>query len=281
MTEWYSETLHEGIRQTLEMTRILFRQQTDHQDMVIFDNPVYGRVLGLDGVVQTTTGDEFVYHEMIAYVPLLAHGAARHVLIIGGGDGGTLRRCLEHPVDRVTMVELDRTVVDLCTEHLPQIASGAFDDPRVELVFADGSAFVKSGGPLYDVIIVDSTDPIGPGEVLFTDAFFADCKRRLAPGGVFVNQCGVPAIDDRAAVRTLPALRRLYTDGWAYQVAVPAYIGGIMIFGWGTENPGLRQIDDTEIARRAAAIGLDTRFHTPALHAASFVMPKTVLALLA
>jgi len=130
MTEWFTETLHPWLAQRLRMDRVLYREKTEHQDLIIFENEKFGRVLTLDGVVQTTEGDEFVYHEMLTHVPILAHGRAKRVLIIGGGDGGMAREALRHTsVEQVTMVELDRSVVDMCIEHLPSLSNGAFDDP--------------------------------------------------------------------------------------------------------------------------------------------------------
>ncbi|MDA0342023.1 MAG: polyamine aminopropyltransferase, partial [Proteobacteria bacterium] len=178
--EWFEEALHPGLTQGLSMDRILFREKTELQDLVIFENRIFGRVLALDGVVQTTEGDEFIYHEMLSHVPILAHGAASRVLIIGGGDGGMAREVLKHPgVRTVTMVEIDPSVIELCRNHLPSISAGAFDDPRLDLVIADGAAFVEVTNDRWDVIIIDSTDPLGPGEVLFGERFYRGCKRCL------------------------------------------------------------------------------------------------------
>lgn len=172
MPGWSVEALHDGYGQLLREDRVLYDSETDHQRLRVFENARMGRVLTLDGVVQTTTGDEFIYHEMLAHVPILAHGAAKRVLIIGGGDGGMAREVLRHAsVEHVTMVEIDAGVVDFSKEYLPTLSAGAFDDPRLNLVIADGAAFVRECTEQFDVMIVDSTDPIGPGEVLFTDTF--------------------------------------------------------------------------------------------------------------
>lgn len=129
---WFYETLHPWLGQYLRMDKVLYRDKTEHQDLIIFENERFGRVMALDGVIQTTEGDEFVYHEMMAHVPITAHGDAKRVLIIGGGDGGMAREALRHKsVEQVTMVEIDRGVVDFCVEHLPNLSAGAFDDPRL------------------------------------------------------------------------------------------------------------------------------------------------------
>lgn len=275
---WFTEALYPDVAQRLRVGRVLFRERTGHQDLVIFENPVLGRVMALDGVVQTTEGDEFVYHEMLTHVPILAHGNARRVLIVGGGDGGMLRRCLEHPgVERVTMVEIDRTVVDLSVRHLPSIGAGAFDDPRTELVIADGCRYVKETDGAFDVIIVDSTDPHGPGAVLFTEAFYADCKRRLTPGGVLVTQNGVPFLQPQELRDSRERLGRLFADASFFVAPVPSYYGGFMAFGWATDDESLRRLGPDAIRPRFAAAGLRTRYYTPEIHAASFALPAYVL----
>ncbi len=190
---WYDETLHDDYRQSLRIERVLHREQTAHQDLIIFENARFGRVLALDGAIQTTEGDEYVYHEMLVHVPVLGHGAAQDVLIVGGGDGGALREALRHAsVARALVVEIDEDVIALCRAHLPRHSAGAFDDPRAEIVIADGAAFVTETERRFDVIVIDSTDPIGPGAALFSESFYAGCKRCLKPGGVMSRQAGIP-----------------------------------------------------------------------------------------
>ena len=193
--EWFEETLHAGWRQGIRVERVLYRDRTEHQDLMIFESLDWGRVLALDGVVQTTTGDEFCYHEMIVHVPILAHGDAREVLIIGGGDGGCLREALKHAaVARVTQVEIDAGVIDLSRRWLPTLSDGAFDHPKARVVIADGARFAAECRDRFDVVIVDSTDPQGPGAVLFTTPFYRDVRALLNPGGIMVTQCGNPSI---------------------------------------------------------------------------------------
>lgn len=280
MTEWFEETLHPEFRQGLSMDKVLYRDKSDLQDLIIFENARFGRVMCLDGVVQTTEGDEFVYHEMLAHVPMLAHGDARKVLIIGGGDGGMAREALKHPDAAVTMVEIDRAVVDFCAQHLPNHSAGAFDNPRLNLVITDGAQFVKDTDDRFDVIIVDSTDPIGPGAVLFTAEFYADCKRCLTDGGVLVTQNGVPFVQPEEVTNSYSRLKKSFNDVHFYRAAVPTYQGGDMTFGWATDNGMLRQLPVDELARRYKNAGIETRYVTPELHAGSFALPKTVLDLM-
>jgi len=275
MTDWFTETLHAEISQHLRIDRVVYRDQTRFQDLIIFENARFGRVLALDGAVQTTTADEFTYHEMIAHVPILAHGNARQVLIIGGGDGGVLRRCLEHPgVERVTMVEIDRSVVDLSTEYLPEISAGAFEHAKTDLIIADGARFVAETARRFDVIIVDSTDPIGPGAVLFTQRFYADCRRCLNPGGVIVTQNGVPMLQPQEFSDTFSRLSPLFDDAAFYTVTVPTYIGGHLALGWASDDASLRRHTVETIRSRFEPAKIKARYYTPEVHVGAFAVPQ-------
>mgnify|MGYP001604521268 FL=1 len=277
MTEWYDETLYKEVAQRFAIDRIVFRERTEHQDLVIFENPVMGRILALDGVIQTAEGDEFIYHEMLTHVPILAHGRARRVLIVGGGDGGMAREALKHrAVERVTMVEIDRGVVDLCAKYIPSIGAAAFKNRKLDLQIADGAAFVKTCRDKFDVIIVDSTDPQGPGAVLFTRGFYADCRRRLAKGGILVTQNGVPFFQPDELAGTAKRLKGLFKDTAFYLAAVPSYYGGFMAFGWGSDSAAPRKAGAAAIARRFKASGIATRYYTPALHVGSFALPRFI-----
>lgn len=267
-----------GWTQRFTVDELLYRKRTGHQDLVIFRNAEFGRVMVLDGVVQTTERDEFVYHEMMAHVPILAHGRARRVLIVGGGDGGMLREVLRHgAVTHVTQVELDAEVIDVCRQYLPDHSRGAFDDPRVEIVVDDGYRFVSGAGEPFDVIISDSTDPIGPGEALYTEGFYAACRQRLREGGVLVAQNG-NVFTQLDGIRTTAArLKPLFKDAAFYTAAVPTYIGGAMAIAWATDDSGLRRIPLSELQDRYTRSGLDTRYYTPEMHQAAFALPRFVL----
>lgn len=273
---WFSETLYAEFRQSLHMEEILFEGRTAFQDAVIFRNPRFGRVLTLDGVVQTTEMDEFCYHEMIAHVPMVAHGGATRVLIIGGGDGGVLREVIKHPVEQAVMIELDETVVNICREHMPTLSAGAFDDPRADVRFMDGIKFVAETDERFDVIIVDSTDPIGPGEVLFTPEFYADCARCLTDKGILVTQSGVTYMQDGEAAATYQRMKALFADASLYITQVPTYAAGFMTFGWGCHSDIPRGTPPEEITHRVAALDLKTRYYTPHVHGASFALPGYV-----
>jgi len=272
----FFETLYDGYGQTFDIEEVLYEEKTEHQHVLIFQNVLFGRVMALDGVVQTTEKDEFIYHEMLAHVPILAHGRVSRVLIIGGGDGGMLREVLKHRgIQSVVQVEIDRRVVDLCREYLPGHSQGAFEDPRLQLVFDDGLHYVETTEEQFDVIIADSTDPIGPGEGLFGNAFYGACKHRLSPGGILATQNGVAFMQGHEVRTTAGHLRSLFKDWHFFTAAIPTYVGGCMAFGWATDDPALRSIQVEVLQKRAA--GLSTRYYTPQIHAAAFALPRYVL----
>ncbi|GAA4874239.1 polyamine aminopropyltransferase [Ferrimonas pelagia] len=271
----YLETLYPSYGQQFEMEEVLFRAPTEHQELIIFKNKRFGRVMALDGVIQTTEADEFVYHEMLTHVPMFAHGNAKRVLIIGGGDGGILREVLRHPgVEHVTQVEIDQQVIEMCKQYLPNHSAGAFDDPRATIVISDGKEYVMNSSDKFDVIISDCTDPIGPGEALFESDFYKGCKNCLTEGGVFVAQNGVPFMQPDEAETTKARLQPFFADRSFYCAGVPTYIGGVMSLAWATDNAALRQHSTDVIAERFAAAGFKTRYYNPAVHTGAFAMPQ-------
>ncbi|MAL77651.1 MAG: spermidine synthase [Sneathiella sp.] len=271
--ELFDEGLHSGVNLALSVDKVLYREQTDLQDLMIFENKNFGRVMSLDGSVQTTEKDEFIYHEMFVHVPMLAHGRARRALIIGGGDGGAARQLMKYSDIAVTMVDIDRTVVELSKKYMPSVSGGAFDDPRFNLVIADGCKFVKETGEQWDVIIIDSTDPHGPGEVLYTEEFYSDCKSCLTPGGVIITQNGVPFVQEAELRTSYDRLGRLFRDVSFYLAAIPSYVGGVMAYGWATDDVDLRKTGLAELAARYMDAGITTDYYTPEVHQAAFALP--------
>lgn len=273
----FSEKLFDGYRQEFRIEEVCFERNTGHQRLLIFRNARFGRIMVLDGIVQTTEGDEFIYHEMLAHVPVFAHGSVRRVLIVGGGDGGMLREVLRHrEVERVVQVEIDAAVIATAREHLPNHSAGAFDDPRAEVVIADGLRFVSETAERFDVVVSDSTDPVGPGTALFSPEFYAGCRRCLAPGGVLVTQNGVAFLQPDEARDTAREFARWFRDWHFFSAAVPTYAGGIMLFGWATDDESLRAVPVETLRERYAAAGLRTRYYNPEVHQASFALPQYV-----
>ena len=278
--QWVNETLYDAWGQRFLVKRDLAQVRSDFQDIVIFESHTHGRVMLLDGVVQITEADEFVYQEMIAHVPLLAHGAAARVLIIGAGDGGVLRRVLQHrSVAHAVMVEIDGEVIRLAREFLPGIGGAAWTDPRAEVIVGDGIEYTRrAADAAFDVVIVNSTDPIGVGEALFTDDFYANAARILAPGGLIVNQCGVPFMQAEELRETSARRARFFPFVGAYVAAVPTYVGGFMTLGFAASAPGLDAVPKETIRRRAENSGIlgTTKYWSPDIHEAAFRLPPYI-----
>lgn len=276
-SEWYTETLHSNWRQTFEIEEKLYEEITSEQHLLIFKNKHFGNVLALDGVIQVTEKDESAYQEMMSHVPLLAHGQAKNVLIIGGGDGGILREVLKHKtVQRAVLVEIDESVITFSKKHLPSLSEGAFEDPRAEIIIQDGCLFVKNSNEKFDVIICDSTDPTGPGAVLFTPEFYGDCHNLLNKNGIFVNQNGVPFMQPEELKDTYKSRKLHFSNVGFYLGVIPSYIGGFMAFGWASDNPNYLHLSEEELAKRFEALQGELNYYTPAIHKASFALPKWI-----
>jgi spermidine synthase len=266
----------------MKMDRILHQGKSEFQSIAVFENALYGRVLALDNVVQTTERDEFFYHEMAVQVPMLAHGRVRRALIVGGGDGGALEEMLKHPaLEAVTMAEIDGQVVEVAKQHLRSICGSAFEDPRTKLVIADGADYLRDCTERFDFILIDSTDPTGfaggapegPGAVLFSAEFYARCKGCMNPGAVLVTQNAVPFADRAGLAVPMNNLRGQFADVACYRVAVPSFYGGEMVFSWGSDDPALSRAPLEPLQQRCQAAGLDTRYYTPETHVGAFALP--------
>jgi spermidine synthase len=277
---WISETLFDdlGFRMSYEVGRVLYELRTEHQDLVLFEHKFFGKVLMLDGATQVTSRDEFVYHEMMTHVPLLAHGRAREVLIVGGGDCGIAEEVLKHAsVARLTQVEIDASVVRFAKEHFPEFTRPVLSDRRFDLVIGDGMKYVARTDRRFDVIIVDSTDPQGPGKVLFSSRFYAACRRCMASGAVLVTQNGVPFLQKGELTAAISRFRRLFADGSCYVAPIPTYVGGHMALGWASDDARLRRHSLGTIASRYARAGrFPTRYWTPEVHVAAFALPRFI-----
>jgi spermidine synthase len=271
---WFEEKLYPKYGQRFLVTRTLYRKKTRFQTLEIFDTPAFGRVLALDGICQTTEKDEFFYHEMMVHPALFAHGRARKVLIIGGGDGGILEEVLKHKsVARVVMVEIDGSVVDLCRKYLPSICGKAFDDRRTDLVIGDGVKYVAETTEKFDVILVDSTDPIGPAEVLFGNDFYAACKRCLTPRGILVTQNGAPFLQRDEFATTRKRLKKLFKGSGFIFAPVPTYIGGLMALSWSSQDAKSRAVPLKTLIARFRKARIKTQHYTPEIHRAAFAVP--------
>lgn len=274
---WFSETLTPSVRLSLEAHRLLLHERTENQEIALFDNDVFGRVLLLDGAVQVTSRDEFIYHEMMAHVPLIAHGSARDVLIIGGGDCGLAEEVLKHAsVRRLVQIEIDPAVVELARTHFAEMNARVFDDPRFDLRIGDGAAFARKGDERFDVVLVDSTDPVGPGAVLFTREFYAGVRARLNPGGILITQNGVPFLQEREFADAFRNLGATFRHVSCYLICVPTYFGGHLALGWSSDDVPPQAVAIEALEARCAAAGLDTRYYSPRHHNAAFLAPRYI-----
>ena len=278
-TRQFIENLHgDEAFQGFAVEADLFVGASQYQQIEIVRTKRFGRVLVLDGIVQTTEFDEFIYHEMLVHVPMFACASPREVLIIGGGDGGALREVLKHDVARVDMIEIDEQVVTTCIEHLPTLneAGAVYEDPRTNLVIEDAFAYLRREKSHYDVIISDSTDPVGAGEILFSHEFYELCEGALNPAGALSLQNGVAFMQPQEARGTMQALRELGLLAKCYQVAVPTYYGGSMMMGFGARDRSVFDPSQEQLTQRFERIATPLRHYTPAHHLASFVLPHWI-----
>lgn len=276
---WHEE-LYPTAGQFFHPTNVLYHNKTTYQDLLIFENELMGRVMALGGVLQTTERDEFIYHEMMTHVPIMAHGDVKSVLIVGGGDGAALREVCKYPdIERITMVEIDEEIIEISRIYLPKHSAGAFKDKRLSLVIDDGVNYVNNTKERFDVIISDCTDPIGSGEALFTSRFYEGCKQCLMPGGIFVAQNGVCMLQESEIVNTFHKLNTYFKDVAFYQAAVPTYYGGTMAFAWATDNERLRQRSAHEIEQQLQRQKrqMNLRYYNAFIHIGSFAMPQYIL----
>jgi len=271
MAQWIGDLVGGGLGQALQVDDVLYDAVSPYQRIQVAVSPLFGRMLILDDAVQTTERDEYVYHEMLVHLPLVTHPDPTRVLIIGGGDGGTLEEVLKHPVAQATLVEIDRAVIDVSRAYLPGIANGAFDDPRARVLIADGIAFVRETGERFDVVLVDSTDPKGAAEALFGEAFFALCARVLTADGILCLQSGSLLYQRPLAAGMRTALERIFPLVLPYWAAVPAYPGTLWTFTVATRGPDPRTVARDAAARRTAAFGL--RYYGPETHHAALALP--------
>lgn len=268
MEYWFTENQAKGLRISIQIDGVLERAGTPYQEVVVSHTGEFGKMLTLDDVIQTTERDEFMYHEMICHVPMCSHPSPRQVLIVGGGDGGVVREVLRHPVGHVDLVEIDEKVVELSKRHLPSI-SGSLDDPRVKVNIGDGIEFVKKTKDSYDVIIVDSTDPVGPAVGLFGTAFFESIKRALKGDGLFVAQTGSPFYFPGEMGQVFTSVKGIFPKSGVYLGCVPTYPGGMWSY-----TIGSMVHDFTSPAKGRTVQG--TRYYSPEVHAAAFALPAFV-----
>jgi spermidine synthase len=270
MELWFTEYQASSFGITIKASKTLFRAKSDYQDIAVIETEQFGKVLLLDGIIQTTEADEFFYHEMITHVPLSVHGTPKSVLVVGGGDGGTVREVLKHnSVERVVLAEIDEMVINVAREYFPSISSG-LSDKRVEIRLTDGIRYVKENPGAFDAILVDSTDPVGPAKGLFEEDFYRSVFECLTDGGVFAAQTESPFFNIGFVKRIYATVGRIFPGVHLYSCPVPTYIGGYWCFTLGEKKPNV-----ANKTRNVPYIS-GTRYWTPQIHEASFAMPAFV-----
>lgn len=267
---WFTELQTPTLAISCRVKKTLHSEITPYQELGVLDTEPFGRMLTLDGVIQTSIGDEFVYHEMITWVALNTHPAPRNVLIIGGGDGGALREAVKHPaVESATLVEIDRRVVEVSREYLPEIGC-AFDHPKARVLFEDGIAHVREHPGTYDLIVVDSTDPVGPAEGLFKAEFYSDVFKALSPEGIFVAQTESPFFNQELLYQVFSDVKSIFPISRLFLATVPTYPGGMWSFTLGSKRHDPRSVEPR------IPEGVKTRYYSPAVHQSAFVLPYFV-----
>ncbi len=275
MEFWFSEMHTPNVKFSIRVDKQLYSGQSDFQRIDVFESPEFGRFLTLDGFMMLTEKDEFIYHEMITHIPMAVHPNVKNVLVIGAGDGGVIRELVRYDdIENIDMVEIDPLVVEVSKKYLPKTAC-SFDDPRVNLYFEDGLRYIRFCENKYDLIIVDSTDPFGPGEGLFTREFYGNCYKALKEDGILINQHESPFYDEDAAacqrahrniVGTFPICR-------VYQAHIPTYPSGHWLFGFSSKKyHPLKDLNEKRWTDR----GLKCRYYTTTLHKGAFYIPAYV-----
>lgn len=275
MELWFTEEHTPTVRFSIKIKEQLLSKKSPFQQIDVFDSEEFGRFFTLDGLIMVTEKDEFIYHDMIVHVPMATNPKIRKVLVIGGGDGGTVRELTRYKtIEKIDMVDIDEMVVKVCREYLKQ-TSKKLDDPRVTLYFEDGLKFIRRFENEYDLIIVDSTDPFGPGEGLFTKEFYGSCFKALTEDGILVNQHENPYYETflGAMQRAHRRIKELFPVCGVYQAHIPTYPSGHWLFGFASKKyDPIKDLD----AAAWNALGLETRYYNTDLHAGSFMLPNYV-----
>ena len=275
MELWYTEQQTDEVRFSIKVKQHLYTGKSEFQDVDVFESEEFGKFLTLDGLMMVTEKDEFIYHDMITHVAMATNPSIKKVLVVGGGDGGTVRELTRYShIEKIDMVEIDKLVVDVSREYLP-ITASKLDDPRVSLYFEDGIRFVADTKEIYDLILVDSTDPIGPGEGLFTTEFYQNCFNILSDNGILVNQSESPYYDQfsHEMKRAHKKIKNIFPISKVYQFHMPTYPSGHWLFGFASKK--LDPIKDVDFDKWNA-LGIKTKYYNPQLHVGCFALPSYV-----
>jgi len=270
MDMWFKEGQIANAAMTYKIKETLVTKTTQYQELAILDTEAFGRMLVLDGIVQTTIDDEYVYHEMITHIPLFTHPNPKKVLVVGGGDGGAIREVLKHPgIEKAVLCEIDVAVVTECKKYLPEI-SCALENPKCEVFIGDGIKYVHEHKNEFDVVIVDSTDPFGAAEGLFGGSFYKEIYECLTKDGIFIAQTETPFFLPEVVKRVFNDAKAVFPVTKLFMAAIPTYPSGFWSFTVGSKKYDPETVDLSE------AYEFDTKYYTKKLHKACFALPKFV-----
>jgi len=269
---WFQEKVRDQVGQIVRVTEVLLSEKTAFQKIEVLETKQFGRILVLDGAINVGEKDEFIYHEMLAHVPLFVHPDPRSLLVIGGGDGGTVREALKHPIERIDLVEIDERVIDVSRTYFPGVSCG-LDDSRVRIHIGDGTRFVADKENVYDVVVVDSTDPVGAGTSLYEEAFYRNICRALTPNGVVTTQSESPFFDQDIVQDLYPKLKRVFPLVHMYLAPVPFYPGTCWSFAFCSK--GIHPVDGLKRSKKLTET-IKTRYYDKQVHFGAFVLPACI-----
>jgi spermidine synthase len=273
---WFFETLYPDIKIGIK-GKPIYKKKTPYQDLRVYDTPRFGRMLTLDSAIQTTEKDEFIYHEMLTHPPLLTCPNPKNVLVIGAGDGGVVREALKHKVKKVFLVEIDDEVIQTSQKYLPSISDGAFrQNKRLKIIIDDGAKFIRQTKEKFDVVIIDSPDPIGVAKVLFSEKFYRDIFSILTDKGMIVRQAGSTVLQGGELKQNYRLLKRIFPYVSVHVAAIPTYIGGFFSFLTASRKYSPEEASYKAIASKYRKLGLKTKYYNPEIHFASAKLPNYV-----
>ena len=273
---WAFETLYPDIKLGLK-GELIYKEKTAYQDMKIYRTEKYGNAFFIDGAIQTTEKDEFIYHEMMTHPVMLLHPNPKKVLIIGGGDGGILREVLKYrSVKEAVLVEIDERVIDLSKKYLKSICKNSFNDKRTDVVIADGAEFAEKTEKKFDIVIIDSPDPVGVATILFSQKFYKTISSLLTEKGLIIRQTGSTTTQEKELRKNWKILTKIFPNLWLHLVAIPTYIGGFFSLTAGSFSLNLLNEDMSEIEKKFRQLEIKTRYYNPYIHMASALLPEYV-----
>ncbi len=275
MNKIWLEKLHYNIGQFININKIIYKKKTKYQKIFIVNNKKIGNILILDNIIQTTEFDEFIYHEMICLIPLFSHPNPKKILIIGGGDGGCLKQITKFKkIQSITLVEIDKKIISCSKKYLFQIHKNSFNDPRVKIIYKNGIKFIKNNKKKFDIIIIDGTDPVGPGKKLFSKKFYLNCNKSLSKKGIIVSQSGT-ILQIKQSLKNLNKIKKIFKYSGFYQSSVPTYYGGNIFFIWASKKYNLKKIDKNKLIHKINSYKFN--YYNLMIHINSFALPQFII----